>query len=447
MHAVYLYIHAIFRAYQRTLDSINAPTPPLMSTLLEVLGLDNREHSPFEIDQAYRNRTFLALGLLPSDSDPFYAVSDAYQVLRNPSHRAKYVKLGDKRFFDQCRNIQYIDAVDILLGSFGVDRLKFLVADMPAFSTIVNCFKEMKEIAVAAGPLDISNRSLDIMRRPGWTQGKAKVEYQFKCTKGDYSRVTVMPQMREMQHLLDEYDGEKGNRQVAEKLLDAFKQTTLGLDWMHVVAAVFRTRGTNQYNKCRKLINNRSNIECPIKRVAYMRKYVIRTQKFWKYANKSYDDQVNLFYLACACSLILEAKKALDKTIDYLFDAQKQQISKRKDRMVPAKRLADLGEWMGQRDEVFITYDDVLASAITHTAYHVVYVVTKMEKVDLPDIRYSLPKTDFPDRSKTLVKMALDIYNAEDLSAGPDPFNSDLVVWNLASMNALMTGPTPGTYY
>ncbi|KAG5356858.1 hypothetical protein CJU90_2210 [Yarrowia sp. C11] len=402
-----------------------------MSTLLKVLGLANREHTPFQIDQAYRNRTFQVLALLPSDSEPFYAVSDAYQVLRNPSQRAKYVELGDKQFFDQCRDIQYIDAVDILLGSFGVDKLQFLVPDIPAFSIIVSSYKETKNnVVTGMVPLEISARSLDIMRRPGWIQGKAKVRSLLKQTRGDYSRVSVMPQMREMQHLIDDYNGEKGNRQVKDKLVYEFRQTTLGLDWMHVVATVFSTRGANQYNKCRKLINNRSDIECPTKGVAYMRKYVIRAQKFWKTARKSYDDQVNMFYLACACSLIMEVKQALDKTIDYLFDAQKQQIPKRKDRMVPAKRLADMGAWMGERDEVFITYDDVLASAITHTAYHVVYVVTKLKKSDIYDIRYILPESEFPERSRTLVKIALDVYKAEDLS------RRELARQNMMAMNA-----------
>lgn len=416
-----------------------------MSTLLEVLGLDNREHSPAEIDQAYRNRTFVALGLLASDSEPLYAVSDAYQVLRNPSHRAKYVELGDKRFFDQCRDIQYIDALDMLLGSFGVDRLQFLIPNIPALSVIVSCYEEMKD--VATGPKEFSARSLEIMRRQGWNEGRVKVESQLNYKKGDYSRVTVMPQIRELQHLIDDYDGEKGNRQVEEKLVEAFSKTTLGLDWMHVVGAVFYTRGTNQYNKCRKLINNRSNIECPVKRVGYARKYVVRAQTFWKFAHKSYDDQVNLFYLACACSLMLEAKKALDKTLDCLFDAQKQQISKRKDRAVPAKRLADLGTWMGQREEVFITYDDVLASAITHAAYHVVYVVTKMEKPDLPDIKYSFPDTNFPDRSKTLVKILMDIYSAEDLSNDAEMYAADALAISLATMTASMNLNSYGTMY
>lgn len=416
-----------------------------MSTLLEVLGLDNRGHSSSEIDQAYRNRTFVALGLLPSDSEPLYAVSDAYQVLRNPSHRAKYVELGDKRFFDQCRDIQYIDALDMLLGSFGVDRLQFLIPNIPALSTIVSCHEEMKD--VATGPKDFSSRSLDVMRRPGWNQGKTKVDSQLNYKKGDYSRVTVMPQIRELQHLIDDYDGEKGNRQVQDKLADDFSKTTLGLDWMHVVGAVFYTRGSNQYNRCRKLINNRSNVECPVNRVAYARKYVVRARKFWSFAQKLYDDQVNLFYLACACSLMLEVKKALDKTIDCLFDAQKQQISKRKDRAIPAKRLADLGLWMGQRNEVFITYDDVLASTITHAAYHVVYVVTKIEKPDLPDIRYSFPETPFPDRAKTLVKILMDIYGAEDLSNEAEMYAAEAMAISLATMTASMSLNSYGTMY
>lgn len=391
-----------------------------MSTLLEVLGLDNREHSPAQIDQAYRNRTFLALALLPSNPDPLYAVSDAYQVLRNPSHRAKYVELGDKRFFDLSRDIVYIDAVDMLLGSFGVDKLQFLVPDTPALSVLVSCYKEMK--GVAEGVLDTSEQCLSIMNRPGWIEGRKKVENMLKSSKGDYSRATCIPQVRELQHLIDDYDGEKGNRMVHDKLVNAFQQTTLGLDWMHVLGAVFYTRGTNQYNKCRKLFNNRSDIQCSLKRVSYTRKYVIEAQKYWKKANKPYDDRVNMFYLACIYSLIAEVHKALDEMINYLFEHEKQSIAKRKDRSVPAKRLADIGTWMTQRDEVFITYDDFLASAITFTAYHIVYVLPKVEKKDLPDVRYYFPERP-QNRSKALLDITMDIHDQEDCSQlAPDPY-------------------------
>lgn len=414
----------------------NTFTPHLhMTTLLEVLGLEGKEYSPFEIDQSYRNQSLLALRGLKSDHEPFYAVSDAYQVLRNPSHRKRYVELGDKLFFDQYHGLKYIDAVDMILDSFGVNKLEAYVPEIPALSIIMGCCSELKQVGSGA-TLNLSKHVLTTMRRPGWSDGQLKVQKQLGFTKGDYSRVKVIPQMRRLQELIDDYSSDKGAHVVNDKLIESFRPVTLGLDWMHVVGSALQTSGTNQYNKHRKLINNRSASEDPIRFIKDARKYVTRAQKFWQQKDLAYLDQVNMFYLACAFSLVMEVSKAVDKTIGHLFDAQKQQISKRKERAVPAKILADIGTWMVAREEVFITYDDVLASAITHTAYYIIYVTTRVEKNSLTDIPYKYPDARFPDRSKTLVKIGIDVRKAEDLSASESfQLLTDMTLVNAAIAN------------
>lgn len=376
-----------------------------MTALLQILNLPSTSCSTFEIDQAYRNQTFLALGGLKHDHEPLYAVSDAYQVMRNPQRRDRYLELGDKRFAEESRDDSYIDAVDLLLGSFGVNKLGLLVPEIPALSIIMASIKLMK----ATVSLRVPKRALETARRPGWDTGKAKVAQCLGYTRGDYSRVKVMPQLRQLQDLIDDFgNGPEGARTVQNTLIEMFQGISLGLDWMHVVGTIIYVKGKNQYNKCRTLINMKRTHESSIDSLKDAREYVVRCQKLWFKRDLAYIDQVNMFYLVCAFSLFLEVARAMEQTVTHLFDAQKHQISKRKDRAAPAQKLADIGIWMFERDEDFITYDDTLASAIIYAAYHLVYVASRSDKKNLTNVPYEFPSEIFPDRSRSLLKIGID---------------------------------------
>lgn len=364
-----------------------------MTTLLQVLALKEASN-PEEIAQAYRNQTFLALKTIDTDYERFYAVSDAFQALSNPSIRATYLQLGDKQFFELNDSVEYVDAVDLLLDSFGVSKVPFVT--VPAFNIILKCFQ----------PLDYIPRNktghvhpdYSPMRRPGWLDGKAKLE-KMSSEKPDYGRANYIPHATSLQSYIDEY-GEKAQ----EKLTRRF-QFALGLDWMHVLGAVLYARGETQYTKCRNLISTHRRVKCALgNHITYAKKLVRTVVELWARKNKPYKDQVNMFYLLCMFALIEEVQKALDNTVDYLFDVQKHNISKRKDRMEPAQHLADMGCWMKKQTEFFVCYDDILATVMTFTAYHLVYD----DKTELDRIPYMFP-SGYPERSKTLVKIALDV--------------------------------------
>lgn len=376
--------------------------PPMATLLLQVLGLEHAS-DPAEIVQAYRNQTFLALKSLESNYELLYAVSDAYQVLSNPVVRATYQDLGDKQFFELNHTIEYVDAVDLLLDSFGVSKVPFVT--VPAFKVILQCLGSLEHLPAD----DTSHPQPDyaLMRRSTWADGKAKLE---KMAHGqDYSRASATPHVSELDLLLEEYDGEKGAAPVQDKLTNMF-QIALGLDWMNVYGSIFYSRGTSQYNKCKSLINTHRSVKCPLDyHVSNAINLVEANRAVWSRTSKSYKDQVNMFYLVCMYSLINEVHKALDSTLDYLFDAQKQNISKRKDRKEPAQHLADLGTWMTDQKDVFVCYNDNLASAMTFTAYHLAFD----DKTKLHDIPQMFP-SDCPDLPKSLTKITLEVKDYVD---------------------------------
>lgn len=370
-----------------------------MTTLLEILSLDQGISTVDEIDQAYRTKTFLALKNVDTNYEPFYAVADAYQILRNPALRTQYFELGDKRFFDKHYGYQFEDAVELLIASFGVDKVPFVQVN--ALAAIADCFKDHKKMH---GELELTEEQLRVVRRPGWDAGR-RIK-QLLTQEDDGSRLALIPAVTELQRLIDNFE-EKGTMQVQDELVNMF-QMTFGLDWMNAVGAVFYARGRNQYNHCKRLINLKLRVRCMLEHASFAQVYVVRVERTWRDKKLSFDDQVNMFYLYSMLELLRRVRKALDKTIDLLFESHKQTISKRKERTVPAQRLRDMGEWMfDQETRTTSYYDHMMVSTLTYVTYMIIYVSYDSKKKYLKNYDYKFPG-EAPGRSTTLVKILID---------------------------------------
>lgn len=375
-----------------------------MSTPFHILGV-NYESTNDEINQTYRTLTFAALKNVLIDHEPFYAVSDAYQVLTNPTLRQMYLERGEDMFSDE---IGLVDAVDLLLAALGVHKIPFVT--VPSFSIIMQCFKDKEVRKIRVNQLVIPEEYLRVLRRPAWSQGITKVEKLLRF-KTVYSRLDHLPQVRQIQQMMDDYE-HHGLYHVQEKLYHAF-HFALGHDWMNTVGAVFVHKATQQRTKCRWCLNWRIAQKSELQHAEWAQEYIRRAQKLWRKRNLAYNDTANFFFLTCMLEIVREVERSLDKTLNLLFDGHKQTFPDRKLRQLQAQRLIDIGTLMYERDELITSpCDHMMAITLTVTAYHVIYVILKTKKRNLQDLQYTYPGIWFPDRHSTIIKI---IEDARDL--------------------------------
>lgn len=375
-----------------------------MSTPFNVLGV-NYTSTNAGINQMYRTLTFAALQNVLIDHEPFYAVSDAFQVLTNPTLRQMYQDMGDNMF---STGVELMDAVDLLLGSFGVQNMPFVT--VPSFSIIMRCLQDREVRKIDVNQLVVPEEYLRVLRRPGWTQGITKVETLLRV-KTVYSRLDHIPHVQQIQQLLDDYE-HGGLLQIQDKLPHAFS-FALGHEWMQTIGAVFVHKATQQRSKWKWGVNWRIAQKSELKHAEWAQEYVKRVQKLWRRNGRSLNDKVNFFYLTCMLQIVRDVEKCLNKTLGYLFDGHKQTLPDRKARGKQAQRLVDIGTLMYERGQLIVSpYDQIMAITLTMIAYQVIYVLLDTNEWNLQDLQYTNPGVWFPDQHRSIITM---IEDARDL--------------------------------
>ncbi|RDW28875.1 hypothetical protein B0I72DRAFT_135322 [Yarrowia lipolytica] len=364
-----------------------------MLVLYEILNVPVNAGG-FDISQAYRTRCLQLIKLL-GKSDAylsFYAVSDAYQILRVPQYRNNYLACGDDPKFFAAFEPRFIDAIDLFTSLFGLPQMEPLVcnastknlsAQSAVFQTVTKIEKELYGKQKSNTKLVlVKDKHVKMLRRMGWD--KNKVNEMLKGKKNANSQDALQASVSFYNSLIDadfasDVDSDDFSQVFTsnfQQQLAPFRELPFGADYCKALGSAFMTISQSfkeklEHSRLSSMFGGldtdswkKQHAELAM-RLGEARDLCLHAAAYWRDKHISGTDQVNLCYAACVYQIILNifVRDAVIIAHDCL-----ERKGNRKAKLQRAKRLWAIGNWMVSAPGTPVPYEDTLHEVVTITA-------------------------------------------------------------------------------